>query len=154
MNIDLNKLTDKQIVTICNKFVNDVKLLGGGDGPEDWYGAYEIAVNQMLWRKNGIKCIIHITDAGAHGTSYSPGDGHPAEGPKLDRLIPICAKKEFKIFGFNIGSEANQSFERFRSIFYANGGKSFELKAFNPNNNIGTNFSSMVVESAKRACAS
>ena len=141
-------------INTFKSFVNDVKLLGGGDGPEDWYGAYEIAVNQMLWRKNGIKCIIHITDAGAHGTSYSPGDGHPAEGPKLDRLIPICAKKEFKIFGFNIGSEANQSFERFRSIFISNGGKTFEIQDFNPNNNIKENLSKMVVGAVKRSCAS
>jgi hypothetical protein len=134
-------------------FVNGVKLLGGGDGPEDWYGAYDIAVNKMSWR-NGIRCIIHITDAGGHGTDYSSGDGHPAEGPKLDRIIPKCAKMNFQMFGFNIGSEANQSFSRFKSIFKANGGKTFEVKAFNPNNNIGENFSNMVVDSAKRACAS
>ena len=58
------------------------------------------------------------------------------------------------MFGFNIGSSANQSFERFKSIFKSNGGKTFEIKSFNPDNNIGGNFSSMVVDSAKRACAS
>ena len=134
-------------------FVNGVKLLNGGDGPEDWYGAYDIAVNKISWR-NGIRCIIHITDAGAHGTNYSPNDHHPDEGPKLDRIIPKCAKMNFQMFGFNIGSTANQSFERFRSIFNSNGGKTFEIKAFNPDNNIGGSFSSMVVDSAKRACAS
>ena len=60
----------------------------------------------------------------------------------------------FQMFGFNIGSTANQSFQRFRGIFNSNGGKTFEIKSFNPNNNIGSNFSSMVVDSAKRACAS
>ena len=85
----------------------------------------------MSWR-DGIRCIIHITDAGAHGTNYSPGDGHPDEGPKLDRIIPKCAKMNFQMFGFNIGSTANQSFERFRSIFKSNGGKTFEIKSFDP----------------------
>ena len=135
-----------------SNFVNDVKLLGGGDGPEDWYGDYDIAVNRMSWGE-GIKCIIHITDAGAHGKDYSSGDGHPDEGPKLDRIIPKCAEMGFYIFGFNIGSEANKSFERFRSIFKSNGGKGFEIKSFDPNNNIGDNFSGMVVDSAKTACA-
>ena len=60
----------------------------------------------------------------------------------------------FQMFGFNIGLEANKSFERFRSIFHSNGGKTFEIKAFDQNNNIGANFSSMVVDSTKRACAS
>ena len=140
---DINKFKD---------FVNGVNLLSGGDGPEDWYGAYDIAVNKIKWR-DGIKCIIHITDAGAHGTNYSPGDRHPDEGPKLDNIIPKCAKMDFQMFGFNIGSTANQSFNRFRSIFTSNGGKKFEIKAFDPSNNIGDNFSSMVVDAA-RACAS
>ena len=58
------------------------------------------------------------------------------------------------MFGFNIGSEANQSFERFKNIFKSNGGKTFEIKPFNPDNNIGGYFANMVVDSAKRACAS
>ena len=64
-------------------FVNNVKLLDGEDG----YGAYDIVINKMPWR-NGIKCIIHITDEGAHGTAYSSGDGHPEPGPLLERIIP------------------------------------------------------------------
>ena len=119
-------------------FVNNVKLLGGEDGPEDWYGDYDIAANRMSWR-NGIRCIIHITDAGGHGTDYSSGDRYPNEGPKLDNLIPRCAKVNFQMFGFNIDSEANKSFERFISIFKSNGGKAFEIKPFNPDNNIGGN---------------
>ena len=111
-----------------------------------------LLIERMSWWE-GIKCIIHITDAGAHGKYYSSGDGHPDEGPKFDRIIPKCAEMGFYIFGFNIGSEANKSFERFRSIFKSNGGKGFEIKSFDPNNNIGDNFSGMVVDSAKTACA-
>ena len=132
-------------------FVTNIQLLDGGDGPEDWYGAYNIAVNQIKWR-DGIRCIIHIADAGAHGTDYSPGDRHPGEGPKLDSLIPKCAEMKFQIFGFKIGEGADNSFKRFESIFTSNKGKSFELKVFDKNNNIGANFANMVVDSAK-ACA-
>ena len=67
---------------------------GGGDGPEDWVGGYNIALNNINWRK-GVRCIIHIVDAGAYGTKYSPCDGHPDERPKLDSLIPKCAKNDF-----------------------------------------------------------
>ena len=47
--------------------IGTIKADGGGDTPEDWVGGYEIALNDMKWRENGIKLIIHIADAGAHG---------------------------------------------------------------------------------------
>ena len=148
-NISINLTPD---INEFKNFVTNVQLLDGGDEPEDWYGAYNIAVNQIKWR-DGIRCIIHIADAGAHGTDYSEGDVHSGEGPKLDSLIPKCAEMKFQIFGFKIGDQADKSFKRFESIFKSNGGKSFEIKTFDPNNNIGTNFSNMVVDSAIRACA-
>ena len=36
----------------------------------------------MNWRK-GIKLIIHIADAGAHGEEFIKGDKFINEGPKL-----------------------------------------------------------------------
>ena len=54
---------------------------GGGDGAEDWAGGYELALNNMNWRK-GIKLIIHICDDGAHGEQFTPGDPFFAEGEK------------------------------------------------------------------------
>ena len=96
----------KENINKFSNFVNDVKLLGEGDGPEDWYGAYDIAVNKIKWR-NGIRCIIHITDAEAHGTDYCPEDKYPEEGQKLDNLIPKCAEMNFQIFGFKIGENAD-----------------------------------------------
>ena len=79
-----------------------MKPEGGGDTPEDWVGAYNIALNNISWR-NGVRCIIHIADAGAHGSKYTSGDGHPDEGPKLDSLIPKCVSSNFQIIAFNIG---------------------------------------------------
>lgn len=37
----------------------------------------------MEWR-NGIKLIIHIVDAGAHGTECSKGDKHPEQWKYYD----------------------------------------------------------------------
>ena len=144
-NIYLNLTTD---INEFKNYINNVKLLSGGDGPEDWYGAYDIAVNKIKWR-NGIRCIIHITDAGAHGTDYCPEDKYPEEGQKLDNLIPKCAEMNLKIFGFKIGENADYSFKRFETIFKSNGGKLFEIKAFD---SCIKNFQEMVVVCPKRAC--
>ena len=89
---DYIDLTDN--IEYFKSFVSTMNPDDGGDGPEDWVGGYNIALNNINWRK-GVRCIIHIVDAGAHGTKYSPCDGHPDEGPKLDSLISKCAKNDF-----------------------------------------------------------
>ena len=72
--------------------ISTIKEDGGGDVPEDWVEGYKIALNNMNWRK-GIKLIIHITDAGAHGEKFSKGDKHPEQGPLLCPLIKESTKK-------------------------------------------------------------
>jgi len=93
---------------------------GGGDGPEDWVGGYNIALNKMEWR-DGIKLIIHIADSGAHGTEFSTGDLHPDEGKKLIDLIKECVEKNINIIGFKVKyhgkDEAKQSFDKMQEIY-------------------------------------
>lgn len=60
-----------------------MKSYRGIDKIEDWVGGYNIALNNINWRK-GVRCIIHIAGAGAHGIKYTSGDGHPNEGAKLE----------------------------------------------------------------------
>ena len=127
-------------------FISEMLPYGGGDEPEDWVGAYTIALNNISWR-NGIKCIIHIADAGAHGTKYSSGDTHPNEGPKLDLLIPQCAKKDFQIIAFNIGFQTINSFNVFKNIYDNNRGKQYIIKTFDQNNDILGYFTNLVIES-------
>jgi hypothetical protein len=146
---DYIDLTDN--IDSFKSFISTMVATGGGDTPEDWVGAYNIALNNISWRK-GVKCIIHIADAGAHGTKYSPGDGHPYEGPKLDNLIPQCAKRDFQIIAFNIGSEAVNSFNVFKSIFLSNGGKKYDIQTFDQNNDVGGYFTNLVISSAS-SCA-
>jgi len=50
--------------------IGKIKAYGGKDIPEDWVGGYSIVLKDMKW-KNGIKLVIHIADAGAHGKEYS-----------------------------------------------------------------------------------
>ena len=99
------------------KNIGTVKAYGGGDGPEDWVGGYDIALNKMDWSKNGIKLIIHIADAGAHGTEFSRGDKHPEQGELLYPKIEECVKRNINIIGFKITSYPKQSFEKISEIY-------------------------------------
>ena len=99
------------------KNIEKVKPYGGGDIPEDWVGGYDLALNKMEWR-NGIKLIIHIADAGAHGTVFTKEDKkHDDQGEYLYEKIEECAKKNINIIGFKIGSEPEQSFEKISEIY-------------------------------------
>ena len=70
----------------------------------------------MRWR-NGIKLIIHIADAGAHGIEFTKDDKYPDEGPKLCELIKKCVENNINIVGFKIGDEPEQSFEKIKEIY-------------------------------------
>lgn len=139
---DYIDLTDN--INTFREFVVTMKPYGGGDSPEDWVGSYNIALNNISWRK-GLRCIVHIADAGAHGTKYSPGDGHPEEGPKLDLLIPKCISNNFQIIALNIGSEALISFNLFKELFLNSGGKQYIIKEFDPCSCRDEYFSDLVV---------
>ena len=76
-----------------------------------------MALNKMGWRDNGIKLIIHIADAGAHGKEFSKGDKYNEEGPKLISLIEKCAQNNINIIGFRIGEYPRQSFEKISEIY-------------------------------------
>ena len=98
------------------KGISEIKPYGGNDIPEDWVTGYKMALNDIIWG-NGIKLIIHIADAGAHGEEYSIGDKYTDEGPKLTKLIQECALKNINIIGFQIGENPKQSFEKMSEIY-------------------------------------
>ena len=82
------------IINIKNNIEN-VKAYGGGDDPEDWVGAFKIALDTILigWRK-GIKLIIHIADAPAHGDEFAGKENYTEEGPKLIEQIKNWLNKK------------------------------------------------------------
>ena len=139
---DYIDLTDNK--NTFKHFVSKIHADGGGDAPEDWVGSYNIALNNISWRKC-LRCIIHIADAGAHGTKYSPGDGHPDQGPKLDLLIPKCVSNNFQIIAFNVGRESLKSFNEFKRLFLMSGGKQYIIKEFYRNNDKDEFFSDLIV---------
>ena len=109
--------------------IKNINVLDGGDEAEDWVGAYSIAINNINWR-NGIKIIIHITDAGAHGKMFTQYDKHEAESEKLNYLIKQCAKQNFNIFALYVGENALNSFNVFKKQFHEAGGKTFVINKF------------------------
>ena len=108
------QLTDN--MNNLKKDISKIEPYGGKDIPEDWVAGYKIALNDIKWG-NGIRLIIHIADAGAHGYEYSKEDKYPNEGQKLTELIQECALKNINIIGFKIGEEPKQSFEKISEVY-------------------------------------
>ena len=125
-------------------FVSGIRADGGGDTPEDWVGGYNLALNNMSWR-NGNRLIIHIADAGAHGTEYSSGDKYPAEGPKLDNYLRECSNKKITIVAFKIGSTPQQSFSRAQKLYKDLGNNNFKIQEFDQNKKDPGYFTDLVV---------
>ena len=100
------------------KKIEFIKAYGGGDEPEDWVGAFKIALdtNIINWRK-GIKLIIHIADAPAHGDEFAGKPNYTDEGIKLIEQIKECVKQEIQIFGLFIGKSAENSFLKFKGYY-------------------------------------
>ena len=109
----------------------------------------------MDWR-NGIKLIIHIADAGAHGIEFSEEDKHPKEGPKLYLKIEECVKKNINIIGFKINDEPKQSFDKIREIYNdfkmknKDNGQFIEIYDFERGNEdaVSDNFNKLVMKAA------
>ena len=123
-------LTD-QVNTLPER-ISKIKANGGGDIPEDWVGAYKIANEKINWR-NGLKVIIHLADAGAHGREFTLYDKYPLESDKLKKELLKCSKNEIKIFGFIITEDARNSFDKCQNYYKSRGG-SYEIYNFENNN--------------------
>ena len=108
--------------------IGKIKADGGGDIPEDWVGAYKIANEKISWR-NGIKMIIHLTDAGAHGKLFTRNDKYPEEEEKLIKELVKCIEKNIEIIGYVIEEESRNTFDECCKI-YRNKGGSYEICDF------------------------
>ncbi len=142
-------------------FISKQRADGGGDIPEDWVSAYEEA-KKLSWR-DGIKLIIHIADAGAHGPDYSAKDKYTDEQPKLDNLAKeFCLMDNLYIKGFTIGKRSTVSFERMGAQcteyrknlteakkFTGDVNDFLEIKEFDQTNTDPSYFTDMVVSATK-----
>ena len=112
-------LTDN-VNSLPNKIKN-IKAYGGGDEPEDWVGAFKLVNEKISWR-NGIRMIIHLADAGAHGKLFSVDYTYPQEESKLVNELEKCALKNIQIFGYVISEPARKSFNECLKIYRSKGG--------------------------------
>ena len=120
--------------------ISKIKAYGGGDLPEDWVGAYKIANGKISWR-DGIRIIIHLADAGAHGKLFTRSDKYPEEEKKLINELEKCVGKKIDIFGYVICEDSRNSFEECSKI-YRNKGGSYEILNFfqNKRNNYAPDY--------------
>ena len=119
-------LTD-QVNTLPGK-IKKIRAYGGGDLPEDWVGGYKLVNEKINWR-NGVKVIIHLADAGAHGKEFTLSDKYPEESEKLKTELLKCCQKGIKIFGYVITDDARNSFTQCQNYYRSNGG-SYEICEF------------------------
>ena len=86
-------------------------------------------MNKKINWRNGVKVIIHLADAGAHGKEFTLSDKYPEESEKLKTELLKCCQKGIKIFGYVITDDARNSFNQCQKYFRSNGG-SFEICEF------------------------
>jgi len=99
-------------------FMSKIRADGGGDGPEDWVGAFDILLHTINWNPAAAKGIVHIADAPAHGVKWGGVDSHQDEGKKLKPLIKECSEKRIFYAAIDVdGDYATPSFNRVREIY-------------------------------------
>ena len=142
---DLIQLTD-DVIDLKNK-IEGIKAYGGGDDPEDWVGAYNLAIDSIAWR-NGTRLIIHIADSPAHGIDFCLQDKHNEENAKLPPLIKTVAEKNIKIYAFQVKNSAELSFNKCSELYKSYGGTMFLIKDFNSfsEKEIFDNFNDSIIE--------
>ena len=143
----------KRDVEILKRELGSERAHGGGDTPEDWVGAYEMALDNIAWR-NGTRLIIHIADAPAHGSKWYGEKNHEEENEKLYPLIKKAVVKKIKIIGFQVGTSPKKSFDEFGKEYLKQGGEFYKIYEFKNGmsaNEISKNFSELVVKSTHAA---
>ena len=113
------------------------------DASEDWLGSYKISNEKVSWRK-GIRMIIHLADAGAHGKLFTKYDKYPDEEEKLVKELIKCAEKNIEIIGYVIAEESRNTFNECCKI-YRNKGGIYEICDFIQE----INHSDLVIEDKK-----
>jgi uncharacterized protein (DUF58 family) len=85
------------------EYLDAVVPHGGRDDPEDWVGAFTLALTKMHWR-DGKKCLFWITDANAHGSRFSleRADRHEDQAALLPPLVERAAREHIYFVAINV----------------------------------------------------
>lgn len=110
-------------------FLSRIKADGGGDSPEDWVGALDIALTKLSWQ-DGAKSIIWIADADAHGNLFCGYENHQDQEPLIEPLIKEISSMKVLFTGLSLNNGANKTFEQLKTIYQANSGVKFTYESF------------------------
>jgi hypothetical protein len=104
-------------ISAFQSFVGSQGAKGGGDGPEDVFGALSVA-SSFEWQA-ATRLIYHIADAPCHGTKYhssNMGDGNPNGDPHGLQAEDLIRDLILKKIQYNFG-EMNSSTTQMIRIF-------------------------------------
>lgn len=113
------------------EFYSKIVAYGGGDLPEDWVGAFFIALHKLSWR-NGAKSMIWITDMNAHGRRFCGFYNHQNQENPLCKLVGESASNQIVYFGLSINNGADKTFEEIMKMYKMSGFDKFSYQAFSP----------------------
>lgn len=102
---DVFDFTDE--IADFQKFIDKEEAKDGADAPEDWVGAYTEA-KKLSWR-NGVRLIIQIGDAPAHGVKWAGTGKESKKDTTYNQLegltVDFCDMKKTYITALQIKSE-------------------------------------------------
>lgn len=116
-------------INVLATFFGNVRAKGGGDGPEDWAGAFKLSM-EMNWREAAMRVMIIMADAPAHGRLFCGYDNHEDQTEPLMLRIQEIAERDIVVQAFDIGSGAVTTFKQFEKIYTESHGASYEYQKF------------------------
>ena len=107
-------------------FLSTQKASGGGDYPEDWAGAFNVALTSLHWHKGSEKLILLLSDASGHGL-LNWGWHYTEENPKIIKALQDIAKQQIRlgfidVSGTGLKENETKSAMRIASKIYLDAG--------------------------------
>jgi hypothetical protein len=117
----LNVLRFTSSIEEFRDFVTKQKAMGGGDAPEDIFGALNV-VSSLEWA-SASRILYHIGDAPCHGTDYHDfgpsGDSNAGGDPyglKAEDLLNAIKAKNVQYFFGKINATTDKMINKFNAI--------------------------------------
>lgn len=103
-------------------FLEPIQAMGGGDGPEDFVGAFKIALD-LNWSECSSKSITLFADAPPHGKLFCGFVNHEDQTQPLIELLKETAKREISLSILSLNKGMDPAKPEFERIFKEEGGQ-------------------------------
>jgi hypothetical protein len=114
-------------VAALTVWLESIKAVGGGDEPEDYAGALEIAFSGKITWRDGRHALIWMADAPAHGTMFGGTARHNDQAPRLCGLVARMAHEKYYVSAIDLSGWATRTYQEMKKIYDAHGGPSFVI---------------------------